>query len=386
MIAAKAKVSRATVSQVLGGKYSSRYRPETRERILAIARELNYRSYHGARTMKTGRSNLIAIVHFGMGIEAAQKTNLTLARLVNERGYDFLAIDMNWCGGCMDRTIAEIIHTRAEGVIVSHIQEVFEDRHVSELRRVGIPVVSVNGSHRVNAPLVFNNAGRAIEELTRHLLKCGHRRILQPVKANPNPELNSDTAGKRAGFRRAVEERGRWVGFGEEEFFARHRSGDLWGSDDGVFGVTISQGARLYDLVDRPVYRFCKRLFSEGELPDAIVCMNDFYAMEAVAAGLECGVSVPGDVAVTGYDNDRIGELPAFGLTTAEQATEEICAAAMEILVQQIAYSDSPVEDRAFDSRLVIRTSCGVTSPLGFPSSDVSRRGEGKRREAKAET
>lgn len=361
MIAEKAQVSRETVSHILGGKLAARYRKQTRERVLEIAAQLNYRPHRGAQAMKAGRSNLVAIVHFGAGIEAAHKTNLALARLVNERGYDYLAMDMNWYGGSMDRTLEQIIRARAEGVLVSHIQEVFEDRHVAELQRAGIPVVSVNGGRRQNMPLIYSDGEHAFQALTQHLIDSGHRRLVQLVVSFEHGDSvrHPGLTGRVDGFRRAVEERGTWHLTNEEAYFAA-----LPGPGDGaVCGITIQQDRDLYDRVDKPVYRFCSRLFPTGILPDAIVCTNDLYAMEVVAAGLEFGVMVPEDLAVTGYDNDRIGEFPAFGLTTAEQDIDGICSAAVDTLIRQITQPDTQVGSRSFEARPIIRTSSGKTNP-----------------------
>jgi len=360
MIAERARVSRETVSHILGGKLADRYKLETRTKVLEIADQLNYRPHRGAQAMKAGRSNLVAIVHFGAGIEAAHKTNLALARLVNEQGYDYLAMDMNWYGGSVDRTLEEIIRARAEGVLISHIQEVFEDHHIAELQQAGIPVVSVNGGHRPNVPLMCNNAGKAFDALTRHLLDSRHRRILQLISSFSHlpPGRAPSSTQRTEGFRRAIEDRGKWMALDEEEFFSAWPE-LIEGSGDKVLGVTVRQDARLYERVDKPVYRFCHRLFPHGKLPDAIVCMNDFFAMEVIAAGLEFGVMVPEDLAVTGYDNDRLGEFPAFGITTAEQDIEGICSAAVGILMKRIAHPGAVVEDRMFDSRIIIRSSSG---------------------------
>ena len=364
IIAEKAGVSRETVSHILGGKLAENYKLATRTRVLEIARELNYRPHRGAQAMKAGRSNLIAIVHFGAGIEAAHKTNLVLSRLVHERGYDYLAMDMNWYGGSVERTLEEIIRARVEGVLISHIQEVFEDEHIEELLRAGIPIVSVNGSRRPKVPLNCNNAGKAFEALTRHLLQVGHRRIIQLISsfAHILEGREPSSTERTDGFRKAIEGSGEWMVMGEEEFFASWPQISRRIPRDRVLGVTVEQDARLYERVDKPVYRFCDRLFPDGNLPDAMVCMNDLYAMEVIAAALEHGVKVPGDVAVTGYDNDRIGEFPAFGLTTAEQDLEGICSAAIETLMKRIAGQVEPVEDRFFDSRIIIRSSCGSTN------------------------
>lgn len=360
MISEKAGVSRETVSQILGGKRAERYKLSTRTKVLEIAEQLNYRPHRGAQAMKSGRSNLIAIVHFGAGIEAAHKTNLALSRLVNEKGYDYLAMDMNWYGGSVERTLAEIVRARVEGVLISHIQEVFQEEHVAELRRAGIPVVSVNGGFRPNIPLICDNVGEAFQRLTLHLMNLGHRRLIQMTASSShlNPERARTMTHRVDGFRAAIEKRGKWLTLDEDEFFSEWPTLSS-ASDDEVLGVTVRQDARLYELVDKPVYRFCIRLFPYGRLPDAIVCQNDLYAMEVIAAGLEHGVRVPENLAVTGYDNDRIGEFPAFGITSAEQNIEGICSAATDVLMQLIAHPETEVANQMFDSRILIRNSSG---------------------------
>lgn len=360
IIAEKAGVSRETVSQILGGKRADRYKQATREKVMEIAEQLNYRPHRGAQAMKAGRSNLIAIVHFGVGIEAAHKTNLALSQLVNEMGYDYLAMDMNWYGGSMERTVAEIIRARVEGVLVSHIQDVFSEQHIAELKSAGIPVVCVNGGYRHGVPLICDNKDWAFQSLTRHLLNMGHRHILQLVPRNAAAdEAENPLRTQRAdGFRKAIEQRGQWFTFDEEDYFANRESLHD-SSKNEVRGITVQQEFRLYERLEKPVYRFCSRLFSYGILPDAIVCSNDFYSMEAIAAGLEAGVRIPDHVAITGYDNDRIGEFPAFGITTAEQNIDGICAASVEALKALIDNPEANVPNQMFDSRIIIRSSSG---------------------------
>lgn len=377
MVADLAKVSRETVSHILGGKRADRYRESTRQRVEQIARDLNYRPHRGAQMMKSGRSNLIAIVHFGAGIEAARKTNQTLARMLQETGYDYLAVDMNWHDGNVDRTIAELIRSRVEGILISHIQTVFEDEHINDLLRAGIPVVLVNGERRRNAPLVSNNATDAVEEMTGHLFASGHRRILQLMEGFsrlPATQRPLSWSQRVTGFQRACQRHGTWTLLPEEEFFA---SWPRWAAErrSGLRGVTVEQDAKLYAAVDKPVYRLCSRLFSRGPLPDAIVCRNDFYAMEAIAAGLEHGIAIPQDVAITGYDNDRIGSFPAFGITTAEQDIEKICAEAMRLLLQRLKNPQAPMpREVLFPSRLILRASSAAEAAGNARSSGGTRK------------
>ncbi len=246
-----------------------------------------------------------------------------------------------------------------EGVLISHIQDVFEEEHIEALRRAGIPVVSINGERRTHVPLICDNLSKAFELLTRHLLDVGHRRILNLASSDRHlRKSRTRTLSQRVqGFRQAIEERGSWEVCTEREFF-EHWPRETKG-DGGISGLTVKQNPGMYSRLEQPVYKFCKRLFATGKLPDAIVCSNDTYATEAIVAALECGVRIPGDMAVTGYDNDRLGAFPIFGITTAEQDIESICRKAVETLIQRMADPNQEVKHQVFDSKIILRTSCG---------------------------
>jgi DNA-binding LacI/PurR family transcriptional regulator len=356
-IAERLRLSCSTVANILGGRAGMRYGKETRERVLKAAAELGYQRNRAAQAIRRQRSNLVGIVHFGAGIEAAHKANLALSAEVHARGYDYLAVDMNWHGGSVERVVNELIQARVEGVIISHIQEVFQQEHVDSLTRVGIPVVAVNGEERSNASIICDDVAAAFQGLARHLLQVGHRRILHLWPSVETLEQNRAIGERLKGFRAAFEGRGTWAALSEEEFFRSWS--DRFPGGEGLLGVTVKQDMERYSALDRPVYRFCERLFASGELPDAIVCTNDMFAVEFIAAGWAHGVRVPEDVAITGYDNDRIGEYPAFGLTTAEQDIAGICSTAAGEIFDRIQRPGQAPKRQAFPSRLILRTSCG---------------------------
>ena len=356
-IALRLGIAPATVANILSNRTGMRYSQATRERVNKAALEIGYQPNRAAQTVRRGRSNLIGLVHFGAGIETAHKMNFALAADICARGYDHLAVDMNWHGGNVERVSDQLIQSRVEGVIISHIQEVFQEAHVGLLTRVGIPVVVVNGEPRSGASIMCNDIYSAFRALAQHLMQVGHRRILHLWPAIEDYEHNRSLGERLQGFRSAFEIRGKWLGMTEEEFFASWP--DKMPKTPDALGVTVMQDPELYSTLDKPVYKFCKRLFAKGPLPDAIVCTNDRYAIELIAAGLEYGVRVPDDLAITGYDNDSLGEFPAFGLTTAAQDIESICSAATAEIFQRITNPKAKPRHKTFPSKLVLRTSCG---------------------------
>jgi len=352
-------VSCATVANILSQKKGLRYSSQTRERVLQKAQELGYQPNRASQSIRRQRSNLIAIVHFGAGIEAAHKANTALSLKVHEAGFDYLSVDMDWHGGSVDRTLADLIENRVEGVLISHIQEILSDEHIGILHRAGIPLVSINGDLREGVTMVGHDARGPFQRMTNHLLDVGHRQLLCLTHTGigaDGGEHREDTHRKR-GFRQAIEARGAFQIIPEKDFFARSSNGNAL--EQGISGIAVQQDFLQYQRLEQPVYRFCKRLFASGNLPDAIVCMSDKYALEAIMAAQEVGVRIPDDLAVTGYDNDLIGSFPAIGLTTAEQDIENICKAGVEELVKLVQDPSRGISRQTFGSRLVLRTSCG---------------------------
>lgn len=355
MIAEACGVHRSTVGSILsGGALALRYNEETRNKVLAAAARLHYRPSRAAQAMRKNRSNLIAIVHFGTGIEAAEKTNQELCRKVAEAGYDILALDMNWHGGSVHRTLTELIEARVEGVLISHTQEIFTDAHIAVLHGAGIPVVSINGEARSGVPLVCTELAATFAELTRHLHQAGRRVIVQPAPDRQDHPVRS-VSERIAGFRAACEAAGSWTSLGEEEFFRQ------WPDfpTDRPAGITVLQDPGLYERLDRPVYQFCQRLFRSGRRPDALVCPNDSLAVEALFAAQEFGLSAPRDFGVTGFDNDRLGAFPALSLTTAEQDIPRLCTRGVEILLDLLRNPRTATTREKFPPRLILRASSG---------------------------
>src|SRR5436305_9347300 len=84
-VARLANVSHQTVSRVING--SPRVRPETRERVLAAMRELDYRPNPLARALVTGRSNTLGVISFDTTLYGPASTLFGIERAAHEAGY-----------------------------------------------------------------------------------------------------------------------------------------------------------------------------------------------------------------------------------------------------------------------------------------------------------
>jgi len=72
----------------------------------------------------------------------------------------------------------------------------------------------------------------------------------------------------------------------------------------------------------------------------------------------ECGLSVPSDISVIGYDDVPVACWPAYNLTTVRQPADEMVAETVSLLLKQIGGEESEIVRKAIDGPLILRESC----------------------------
>jgi LacI family transcriptional regulator len=100
-----------------------------------------------------------------------------------------------------------------------------------------------------------------------------------------------------------------------------------------------------------------QRLLADGALPDAIVCAADIIALGVIATLRTAGVSVPGEVSVTGFDDIGFAAVSAPPLTTLRQPADEIGAEAVQLLGDRQNGSTDGVQKRRVRPELIVRAS-----------------------------
>ena len=108
-----------------------------------------------------------------------------------------------------------------------------------------------------------------------------------------------------------------------------------------------------------------RELFRSDFAPSAILCVNDWIAIGALRELRNRGLSVPGDVSVTGFDNITIAEFCCPSLTTIHIPRAEIGRLVVEALTPDASGKYLPARQISLDPELVVRESTGVAPRTG---------------------
>ncbi|MGO4620698.1 LacI family DNA-binding transcriptional regulator [Ensifer sp. 2YAB10] len=310
-IAERAGVSVATVSRALSG--SSLVTDETRKRIHALARELNYRPNVSARNLRTRRSMSVLLVVRDVGNPFYLEILKGVEATAREAGY---AVLMGNTENDPDREVEYFNMLRdghADGMILMTGKlpppQPGESADLSHLPVV-IALEMIEGS---GFPHVQIDNVAAAEAAVEHLVALGHRRIAHI--AGPLPEVMA--LHRRDGYRAAMKAAGLAIPEGYEV------RGDY---------LLESGEARAADL------------FALPEPPTAIFAANDEMAYGAIHALRRLGRDVPGDVSVVGFDDLYLSKAFYPPLTTVSQPRADIGRTAMSQLLNILSDDDVGAE------------------------------------------
>ncbi|MCQ6271441.1 LacI family transcriptional regulator [Pseudarthrobacter sp. R1] len=269
-------LSRTTVSQILNGR-DARFPQETRDRVSAAARELNYRPSRAGRALVSGVSDLVVIVlpNFNIGRRFQEIVERYSAE-VEAHGLNAL---VRYAGSDVRATLTTILDLRPAAVY--HFS-VFDADAVGELRAAGVQVLP-EGADRPDPSSRYDRMLGRVQ--CKILLRVPERRLLYAAPADPRV---GPYARLRAG---GLAEGAADVGADQPRVIAV--PSDLEGAIS-VLGPTLSQ--------------------ADGPL--GIACYDDEVAIAVLAVARSLGLKVPERVGVVGVDGIDIGQLIQPRLTT----------------------------------------------------------------------
>lgn len=99
------------------------------------------------------------------------------------------------------------------------------------------------------------------------------------------------------------------------------------------------------------------QLLSHPNPPDAIFAVSDVFASAGIKVAKKCGLCVPRDLMVIGFDNIDISAMCDPAITTINQPKQQLGYMACELLVERISNSDVPLRQIFLDTELIVRES-----------------------------
>lgn len=331
-IAHLAGVSQPTVSRALRG--SNAVSEETRKRIEAIARQLNYKVDKNASNLRSRHSNTLALLFFEEpGEDDEGHINPfflsileSITRTCARRGYDLLIsfqqLSQDWHTDYEDSR-------KADGIILLGYgdYELYRGR-LEQLVSQGTRFV-LWGASRAGQPGVTVGCDNVQGgyDATTHLAAQGRRRIAFIGNATSH----------------------------YPEFFARFRG---YVKALAAHGLDRNEALELDATnADADGAAAVRRLITEGTRFDAILAASDTIAIGAIRALKAEGISIPEDVAVVGFD-----DIPAARLTNPplSSVVQDASLAGKHLVESLIAQVEGRVaEDELLPVRLMVRESSG---------------------------
>jgi DNA-binding LacI/PurR family transcriptional regulator len=321
-IAARLGVSRQLVSLALRDAPGAS--AETRDLVRKVAAELGYQPHIGARTLRQSAS-----LHLGVVFTPAHATEPDIVEGIypaaDERGYR-VVLSAQTPTRTTGQAVDELLGYRCAALIV-----IGSTWTVAELRalagRSTVPLVMVGAGSKNAYYDVVRSAGDVGIALTlQHLVELGHREIVYVHgKAMPPARL------RLAGYLRAAARLG-----------VRPRVLTMTGGYTEECGATAA-----------------RQLLSDAELPTAVMASNDQAALGVMLVLTRAGLSVPGDVSVTGFDDSWIARLSSVDLTTARQDPAQMGVAAVEAAVRRVRAPTARPTELIILPELIVRGSTG---------------------------
>ncbi|MDE3056374.1 MAG: LacI family DNA-binding transcriptional regulator [Bacteroidota bacterium] len=331
-VAKKAELSVSTVSLIMNNKPN--VNEETRRKVLEIIRQLGYHPLRSARGLASQSSGNIGFIltedHFSQAEPFYTKIFLGTEFEARNHNFYILLTTVGWTLKDQSQVPRFLLEHNVDGVIIAGK---IGSSWVEYIQEQNLPLILIDyelARHRVSTIGMDNRTG--INLVVEHFRTGGHSKIGFIGGDIRHPSI----AERFASYRDTLASAGmpinsRWISVGEANTSL----------DDG--------------------YEAAKRIFSlGGERPTAIACANDAMALGCMKFLKEAGIAIPGDVAVSGFDNIEAGLHVEPRLTTVNVHREEMGGIAVRRLVEMIKDHSSVITKTLTPVELIVRDSCGV--------------------------
>ncbi|MFN7928417.1 MAG: LacI family DNA-binding transcriptional regulator [Blastocatellia bacterium] len=295
-------VSKMTVSRAINN--DPKIKAETRERVMEVVRQMNYRPNQNARALATNRSYLLALVVPDLMHSYYAEIAKAIESVARPAGYEILLCNTDENAAKEVAEVAALRH-RTDGLIIASAVAASNVRVYREMIEEGARIVLLDRHfERMSCPSVITDNVRVGLMATEHLISLGHRRIGH--LRGPDVRVADD---RLEGYQQAL---------------ANHkiRCEDSWVRNCGFLETEGYAAMRVW--------------LAEGDVPSAIFAGNDPAAIGAIHAIFEAGLRVPEDIAIVGAGKIHYGDLLRVPLTTVGWDVTKMGQQAARLLIEAI--------------------------------------------------
>ncbi|SKC71768.1 LacI family DNA-binding transcriptional regulator [Krasilnikoviella flava] len=325
-VARHAGVSLASTSRALHGTGAS---PAMVERVRAAAEELGYSPDVTGRSLRMKKTFQVAFAVADIGNPVYVEMLTAIHEVLSPHGYRVVVMTTGDTAGAATDLVRSLGSGFVDALVISPLRA--DDALADEIRRAPVPVVVVGRSLDDGAiDSVSTDSADGIGQAVDHLVRSGRRRIgflNGPLDTTPG-------RARQRGFDAAARANG---------FPAERTTVEV--ADD----FTVAAGLRAARALLAPA--------ADGSRLDAVVAANDLLAIGAVRAAREAGLTVPGDVAVTGMDDTELGRVYEPSLTSVSLGSSERGAAAARAVLARLEDGEAPAQHVVIGPRLLVRES-----------------------------
>jgi len=325
-IAKKLGVSVSTVSRAL--KDSPELHPDTKKRIVEMAKSMNYQYNLLAQSLRISRTKVLGVIvpeltshFFSSNISGIQDT-------AYKRGYNIMICQSNESYEQEKANIKTLVSSQVDGLLISLSRETKNYDHLQELYDREIPFIMFDRvTEEIPVSKVTVDDAHGAYLAVNHLLEQGCRKIAY----FSGPEDLYISKKRKEGYLEALKE----------------------------FGISEKE-SRVYitDLTPEINRQITLRMLKEEDRPDAIFAMIDPLAVDVMMVLKEKGIKIPEDIALAGFTNNPTSAVVEPSLTTVSQPGYEMGQIAANHLLDQLdeVVSDDP-ESFILLTTLVVRDS-----------------------------
>jgi LacI family transcriptional regulator len=327
-------VSKQTVSAVINGKPG--ITPETTAQVRAAIEQLGYRPHHSARSLATGRTNMLALFVFDVSMPMPGQVAVAAEQCASAHGYQLVVYNTRDSLEREGAYVSTVLQRSVDGVIFMPAADASEGPQ--KLVEADVPVVTIlRRPTHYEGPSVTLNSLKAGGLAARHLLELGHRNFVAlggPVSVHTGVE-------RVKGFR-----------------------------DELATCPEATLCHLVQDLDWRPIsaYRAMKDILAQQTDFTAVFAAGDALALGALRALHEAGLSVPQDVSLVGLDDNATAPFLTPPLTTVRMPVVAMAETCVRLLVEAIDGQAAGSQSIIVEPELVVRQSTAA------PSAGMRRR------------